>query len=106
MTAPRDRLPLRMTPEQRKTITQAARRLGLSLNRYVLTAALAYDADTARDARIEELFDRRLQEQTAAVADALNRLADLHDEHNAELRQKIKAALETVMAAVRQGDKK
>ncbi|HEU0276241.1 MAG TPA: hypothetical protein VFQ95_00240 [Rhodanobacteraceae bacterium] len=95
------KLTVRLTSADLQKVMAAAHRLGLSTNKYIVTAALAYDADADAAARLETLLESKLQEQTDAFAAGLAKLAQSHDEQDTALRDSLRGALQKVLAAVR-----
>ena len=106
-TVERKQMIVRLTEAERAAIAAAARRNGLTINKYVLRAALAEDRNErlaeAVNVQIETLLTARLAAQTDAVVGALSQIAAQHDEQDRELREGIKTALNKVLVSVRKG---
>ena len=105
MTRPMKKTNFRMTSEQYVRIAAAARRLGLSTNRYILTACLSYDEDSDHAVRLAALIDGRLQEQTGTIAGAMAQQIKAVDDalrgRYSELVSQIKSAFVQVRNAAK-----
>lgn len=109
-TTKRKQMIIRLSEAERADIASAARRNGLTINKYVLRAALAEDRNerlaAAVNTQIESLLAARLTAQTDAVVDALSQIASQHDEQDRVLRSDIKSALSKVLGKINKGTQK
>lgn len=91
---------IRTSAEDYRRLTDAARRAGMSTNRYLVVAGLAYAADQDQTEQIKALIDARLAQQNEAVVSVLTRLDAAHAEQDHALRDSLRGALEKVLRAV------
>ena len=110
MTKQMKRFNLRLPPEDYARIMSAARKAGLSTNRYIVAGALAYDGGSKQIERIEsavsDAVDRRFEAHTELVGEALSRVLEQQAEQDQALRTAIKSALGKVLDRIGKGARK
>ncbi len=94
---------IRWTPAEQRRVAAAARQAEVSVNQYVITAALERAENRQVAEQVTAALDDRMETLTQALAGALTALAEQHAAADAELRTAIKSGLGKVVEIVKNG---
>lgn len=101
MATPRTKVTIRLRQDQHSRIADDARAAGMTLNKFVVTCALARHADNENMAQFRTLLAEQTRAQVAAVDSGFGELVDTLDERNKLTIEAIEGSNEKHLAEIK-----